>query len=414
MNAVLGIPASRWARAGAILVGAAIIAWVAQASTISTVLGARRLETTLAWWPTGAEGLAAAAANQLSATPRTPAGMAQAESFAMRALRRDPTSVIAARTLGLSLVDRRDRAGGDALLSYAESLSRRDLPTQLFFIEASVQRNDIAGALLHYDRALRTSPRARDILLPILVQAATDATISGPLAELLSQRPPWWPFFMDRLVADGTSPEALAHMILALRLDPADPDERADLDHALNRLVGLGAFPTAGSLYLRFGPPRLAPGEFVRNGGFESNAGFGPFDWALTDQPDLAGVKRAGDGGTGRFSLALISSNGRSGDAARQLLLIPPGHFRLALRAGGVAGDPIARPNIRILCANDAHDVLLEFRVPPMPRQGGNLSTAFTVPAAQCPAQWLALQAGAGLDTQPETPWIDDVSIVAA
>lgn len=415
MSAFARIAATQWLRAAGIVAAAAVLGWIAQASTISTVMGARRLETTLAWWPSGSIGLASAAASQFSVMPQTPARLAESESLATRALSRDPTNVIAARTLGLVYARRGNQPVSDRLLHYADALSRRDLATQLWFIESSVQRNDIDEALRHYDRALRTSPRARDVLLPILVRAAADPAISDPLARLVAQRPPWWSHFLDQLVADGDSPGALAHMILALRLNPGDPAERDDLGRALGRLVDLGAYSTARALDARLGlGGSSAPGKFVRNGGFETNASFSPFDWRLTNQPDLAGVRRAGEDGAPGFVLALISSNGQSGTAARQLVLMPPGHYRLTLRAGAVSGEPIARPNVRILCANEARGILADFRIPPAPRRGQAFAVTFDVPGSQCPAQWIFLQAGAGLDSRPETPWVDDISIRAA
>jgi len=410
VSAIARIPMAQWVRGAAILIGAAILGWIAQASTISTVLGSRRLETPLSWWPAGSAGLAAAAANQLSVVPQSPASLGDAQTLAIRALERDPTNVIAARTLGLVYARRGDHAASDRLLHYAEALSRRDLATQLWFIEDRVQRNDINGALTHYDRALRTSPRARDVLLPILVQAAADPAISPPLTRLIAQRPPWWSYFLDRLIADGDSPAALTRTVLALRLDPADPAERDDLGRALRRMVDIGAFDAARALDARLGRRRPAAGEFIRNGGFEENDGFGPFDWRLTNQPDLAGVRR---GQAGRVALLLISSNGRSGNVAGQLTMMPPGRYQIGMRAGAIAGEAIARPNVRIVCANDAREVLLDGRLAPAPAGGQAVAFGFEVPAARCPAQWVYLQAGAGLDTQPETPWLDDISIRA-
>jgi len=415
VSAIARIPMAQWMRGAAILIGAAILGWIAQASTISTVLGSRRLETTLSWWPAGSAGLAAAAANQLSVVPQTPASLGDAQRLASRALERDPTNVVAARTLGLVYAQRGDHAASDRLLHYAEALSRRDLATQLWFIEDRVQRNDINGALTHYDRALRTSPRARDVLLPILVQAAADPAISPPLTRLIAQRPPWWPKFLDKLLTESDSPDALVRTGLAVRLNPADPDERVDLAGILNRLVRLGAFDQADALYRRFGPPPPSAGEFVRNGGFESDGGFGPFAWALTDEPDLAGVRRSGDGSSG-IGLALISSNGQTGVLARQMLMMPPGSYRLTLRVGSTAaGDESARPKLRIMCASGAGHVIADFRLPAAPSRGQPVASEFNVPTATCPAQWLVVQAGAGLRTQSQSamPWIDDVSIRA-
>ena len=43
-------------------------------------------------------------------------------------------------------------------------MSRRDLPTQLWLIEENVNRNNVPGALRHYDVALRTSLSSHELL----------------------------------------------------------------------------------------------------------------------------------------------------------------------------------------------------------------------------------------------------------
>lgn len=408
MTAPLGIPLAKWARAAAILVGALILAWVAQASTIATALGARRLASTLSWWPSGAEGLAAAAANQLAATPRTPARLAEAEALARRALHRDPASVVAARTLGLALVERGDRDRGEAMLRYAEALSRRDLATQLYFIEANVQRNDIAGALRHYDRALRTSPRARDILLPILVQASSDTDIARSLAALIGQHPPWRNTFLIAMAQQGSSAAALEQFVRAARLDPDEPGERRIFSAALQRMVTLGGYRAAYQLYEALGRPAPTGKERVRNGGFEDADGFGPFDWSYASQADLSGVRVASASPTG-WALSIAASPGSRGAVARQLLLLARGQYRLAFQAGDIGDAPTSRPSVQIVCTQSPQQALIALTAA---RAGGS-SGSFTVPATGCEAQQLIAVMGVGnaAELSARAPWIDNVSV---
>ncbi len=411
MTAPLGIPVAKWARAAAILVGALILAWVAQASTIATALGARRLASTLSWWPSGAEGLAAAAANQLAATPRTPARLAEAEALARRALRRDPASVVAARTLGLALVERGDRDRGEAMLRYAEALSRRDLATQLYFIEANVQRNDIAGALRHYDRALRTSPRARDILLPILVQASSDTDIARSLAALIGQHPPWRNTFLIAMAQQGSSAAALEQFVRAARLDPDEPGERRIFSAALQRMVTLGGYRAAYQLYEALGRPAPTGKERVRNGGFEDADGFGPFDWSYASRPALAGVVSVRSEGGGR-ALTVSASPGASGEVARQLLLLPPGRYRLSYELGNPAANDRARLGVKIGCAGGGA-TLFEAPIAGAADARPDAGT-FAVPTAACPAQLLSIRYASDEEpggTAEPTPWIDNISI---
>src|SRR3546814_9359723 len=84
-----------------------------------------------------------------------------------------------------------DRAGGERLLAYSQTLSRRDLRTQLMAIELAVARDDIPSALRHYDIALRTKKNAPDLLFPVLTSALTNPTIRTELVKTLGGRPTW-------------------------------------------------------------------------------------------------------------------------------------------------------------------------------------------------------------------------------
>lgn len=408
MSAFARIPAARWLRAAGIVAAAAVLGWIAQASTISTVMGARRLETTLAWWPSGSIGLAAAA-SQFSVMPQTPAQLAESESLATRALSRDPTNVIAARTLGLVYARRGNQPVSDRLLHYAEALSRRDLATQLWFIESSVQRNDIDEALRHYDRALRTSRRARDVLLPILVRAAADPAISDPLARLVAQRPPWWSAFMNALTDRAPSAAALDRFVRVSRLDQSNPGDRNKLAAALDRMIGLGAYRDAAQLYATFGNPIPAGPERVRNGGFEEEGGFGPLEWRYANEPDLAGVRAASPSGA---ALTVTASPGANGEVARQLLLLPPGRFRLSYRTGNLRSDQSTRIALRLVCANSGREIANA----PAAASGAGAANHqdFAVPADRCPAQQLVVDFASNEEQGGEAasrPWIDNISV---
>ncbi|MFV3464693.1 hypothetical protein ACNJFH_21305, partial [Mycobacterium tuberculosis] len=108
-------------------------------------------------------GLAA----QLLTQPDRDGSYARAWRLAQAALQRDPMSVRAVSTLAFLAAEKGNAVQAARLLAYSERLSRRDLPTQLALIETKVQANDVVGALVHYDRALRTSKTSEAILVPV-------------------------------------------------------------------------------------------------------------------------------------------------------------------------------------------------------------------------------------------------------
>jgi hypothetical protein len=403
---------SSWPMRGAVLLGCALALWATLAITVDRVFARRAPQVALGWNPWSAD----AATQRAELTLARGAGLA-----AMPAVRRDMTAVLrrepvnppAARLLGLAYAAQRDEAQAERALRYAERMSRRDLPTQLALIESAVARGDIAVALTHYNRALVTNNRSRDLLLPILVAAADQPQVTGPLARALAARPRWWREFMDRFIHASTSPLALHTLSRAAGLAQRRTSDIWLVAAAQRRLIDLGAPARAADLYLRLRGRGGAPLAPIRNGGFEEAGGMEPFDWNLRDEPDLAAVRMpAPAGGTGN-ALFVQASNGRGGDVATQFLLLAPGRYRLTAVAGDVGGqDRLAIPRLVVRCAAGGRE-LLRAALPVTGARAGRMAADLAVPAG-CAGQWLAVAGASPLDGSSQTPWIDDVAIRAA
>jgi hypothetical protein len=267
---------------------------------------------------------AATASAYLEHGAPTPTALESASALATTVVRREPANVVAVRTLALTaaVTDRGD-AKAKRLITYAESLSRRDLPTQLWLIENNVAANNIDSALLHYDRALRTNLAARDILIPILAEAAKQPAVAHPLAKMLATRPMLWTEFADKFIFASDAPDALALTMGVLRLDPSKEGERNFLQQTMVSLVDGGAPAKAYSLFTSAVGKSIPSGTFVRNGSFTDAPKLAPFDWLLLDETDLSATRdRRGDGAND-WSLFLTAQNGRNGVVARQLLMLP-------------------------------------------------------------------------------------------
>lgn len=383
------------------------------AVTTTLVLGEAAPEQARSLWGGGAGPRAALAGKLLEGRPSA-RELAKARALAQAALRREPVNVAAVRALGVIAAYQGNQRDAERLFRYSESLSRRDAPTQLWLIEANVTRNDIRNALLHYDRALRTSTESRALLIPILVQAAADPAIAGPLGDLLVRRPAWWRDFALPFAQQGRSPGTLAAIMRRLRLDPAEPGERLILIHAISRLVALGDHRRAYGVYRQAKRLGGGPEALVQNGGFEGNDDLPPFDWALIDQAGLAAVRQSNEQDPANQALFLIAENGRSGEVARQLLILRPGRYRLRAAIGNVPRDTLSRPVISLLCARpppQQQQSVARLRLPQAAAAGAIFTSgAISVPAG-CPAQWLTIEIGSGFDETQASPWMDAVSL---
>jgi hypothetical protein len=354
---------------------------------------------------------AATASAYLEHGAPTPTALESASALATTVVRREPANVVAVRTLALTaaVTDRGD-AKAKRLITYAESLSRRDLPTQLWLIENNVAANNIDSALLHYDRALRTNLAARDILIPILAEAAKQPAVAHPLAKMLATRPMWWTEFADKFIFASDAPDALALTMGVLRLDPSKEGERNFLQQTMVSLVDGGAPAKAYSLFTSAVGKSIPSGTFVRNGSFTDAPKLAPFDWLLLDETDLSATRdRRGDGAND-WSLFLTAQNGRNGVVARQLLMLPPGSYRLTAAGGDMPRDAASVPVISFVCADKTATTLGIFRYAAATVRAV-IDDAFLVPASGCPAVWLLVSRSAPLDRESAVPWVDGFTI---
>ena len=395
-------------RAALVLALAAGALWLVLGVTMAMVFARPLPQLAYDWWPYSAEARAGVAASLLQSGP-TAAKLDQARRLSTDALRREPVSVAAARTLGLVAFMQGQEQESDRIFTFAESLSRRDIPTQLWLIERNVARNDIAGALRHYDRALRTSTSIREVLFPILVGAAADPSAGLPLARLVGTRPLWWSDYAEELFEKSESSRPILLTLAHLHLRPNVEEELELIGLAIRRLVDLHAFEAAHRVYLSAQPRGANATALVRDGGFEGQSRLPPFDWEYRSEPGLSGYVQQRDGG--QTALFISGESGRSGHVARQLLLLRPGRYRLSAQTGDVAADGTSRPLVAIGCAGTNSTQLARIRFPATVEGGGAVSGTFAVPAGNCTAQWLTIETAASLDSLTTTPWIDSIAV---
>lgn len=320
--------------------------------------------------------------------------------LAQRALRQDPTAIPAATTLGLQAQLNGELAQARRLFAYAEALSRRDLPTQLWALEDAVTRNDIPGALLHYDIALRTSKRAYDILFPILADALSDSDIRKELVRSLSKRPLWAPLFIEYASANASDPRSTALTFLALsRNGYLVPPLAREL--LVQRLFAKGLFEDAWSYYTALQP------QLTRKASRDSRFGAdlaNPtiFDWQ----------NKAANGLSASFHpglLEIAAPSGVGGILVQQVQMLPPGDYQLTGHSITVDQSAESLPYWAVICQNGQE--LGRVVVPRSSEANGNFTARIAVPAT-CPAQTLALFARPSDDASGMTGQFDHVQIV--
>ena len=323
-------------------------------------------------------------AEQLSTLAATPAERAESDRLAIDALAADPMAVSALATLGSNADVRGDTAKARRIFAYSERLSRRDLPTHLWAIEDAVKRNDIAGALRHYDFAMRTSSSASSILYPILGKAIDSADVRQQLTLVLKRQPAWAEGMLAYVASTGNDSGSLMALFSRLQRD------RVPISAYINalvvqRLIALGAVQEAWQYYSQISPG--SDRSQLRDPGFRKVLDHPtPFDWSVvTDNPGAtASLQANGNSGLLDFSASTMAG----GEVVHQMQLLPPGKYILEGVSENIAMPSGTHPYWSLVCTGGQE--LGRVEIPDSATNNGRFIGSFTVPSA-CASQSLKL-----------------------
>jgi hypothetical protein len=394
-----------------IIAGAALLLAVAIVSiSAAGVFRERSPATALALAPWDARASAKAAQQSLLQRP-TRASIAAAGEQARLAYRLEPLALSAVTTLGIAADARGEAARAAATFTYAARLSRRNVEAQIWLIEHNVRRNDIAGALSHYNVLLSTSTEARPAFSGILINASSRPEIASALNRLLLTRPNWRDDFLTRFVFEGRDAAALATVSRRVFNSTVTAD-REILLRVLARLVELARYDLAWDAYLdamrqesggRAPPP-------LRNGDFASDQGLPPFDWRYPADGRLVPERRPAQEANRGFALYLPTDPGQDAETATQLVRLAAGSYELGAIVGDTPAEQRARPFLRLRCAGEPARNLLNADFPQAPPEGRAVAASFAIPA-NCPYQWLSIWVRDQGEGARMTPWVTAISL---
>ncbi|WEK44376.1 MAG: hypothetical protein P0Y64_06105 [Candidatus Sphingomonas colombiensis] len=338
---------------------------------------------------------------KLSGPEATTAQRAEADGLARLALRQDPTAVPAAATLGIDAQIRGDTAQARRVFAYAQMLSRRDLRTQLWAIEDTVSRGDVAEALRQYDITLRTSTYGSDLLFPVMVNAIADPAIRNALIHTLAARPAWTQSFIE-YAANGADPRTVSTLFAGLRRVgvPISGNARAVL---VNALLKDNFYDEAWAYYASIRPG--ADRRMSRDPHFTATLDTpSPLDWVAIND---AGISAVIQGGV--FDFSAPASVG--GPMLRQMQLLPVGNYVLRGRSQNLDQPPGSRPYWTLTCQDGRE--LGHVEIPNSAQGGGNFTGRFSV-LAGCAVQYLMLVARSSDAVAGVSGQIDRVQLAPA
>jgi hypothetical protein len=363
-------------------------------------------ETAVLWWGDSSDAIAQLARVRLQT--RDASGAAR---LAVKALQLSPLNASALTTYGLAMDALRQPALANRAMTLAGQRSWRDLVTQVWLFRRDVLASDFADAFDHADALLRRVPEPPPAVLGILAVAARNPAAIGPLTDRLAANPNWREPFFIYLVSYAKPPATgiAGQLLTRLAAGPTRPtDEEVGL--YLASLAAQSRYREAEAAWRALTPGAGHDG-YVHDGDFERPARTTPFDWWLVGGIGWsAGIADSPDPTHGH-ALRVDYDGVSHPQPVRQLIVLPPGSYRLSGRMldagdGGASGFAW-----RVICV-DATDPLARAPSPAgPPGEWRAFSADFSVPASACPAQLLDLAADRGDLTKNITLWYDDLAI---
>ena len=340
---------------------------------------------------------------------RDPSGAAR---LAKKALQLSPLNAPALTTFALAMDAQRQQAVAGRAMTLAGQRSWRDLVTQIWLFRRDLLAADFKDAFDHADALMRRVPAPPAPVLRLLALAARNPTAIDPLAERLAANPGWRQFFFVYLGAYEKPPATDVTGQLLTRLQAGPPASRPtdeEIGFYLAALAVQGKFQEAEAAWRQLTPGARA--GYVHDGDFERPARTTPFDWWLNSGVGwTASIADSPDPTHGR-ALRIDYDGVSKPIALRQLVVLPPGGYRLSGRMLDAGDGGSAGFAWRVICFGAADPLAKAPSPAGAAGQWHTFSADFVVPASNCPAQLLDLAVDRGDIQKDITLWYDDLAI---
>lgn len=259
-----------------------------------------------------------------------------ARRIARKALSQVPGDAGALRAFGMVQPDSETDGRALRLMTLASKASRRDLQTNLWFIEYYVAKGNIPEAIRYYDYSLKTSADAEQILFPVLVPAMANPMIAKAVAGKLISRPVWMTSFLQYAFSSGAADGEIVPIVINLAHDHAGLSDDLKRQYA-QRLAERGNMEGLSKLARGLGHPLVEGGESLDNVG-----GLPPSDWRLLSSSGLSVFPNPAGG------ISFVASE--SGPLAERVLHLPPGTYVLQSKPKTDGGGDAAQINWAVAC----------------------------------------------------------------
>lgn len=296
-----------------------------------------------------------------------------------------------------------------SLLDLASKLSRRNSYVSIEQLKSAALSDDNPGFFLWLSRLVLTDNDLR----PTYIRAMADGTArpgaAKALAPVLGPKPAWAEDYWEAVVQRRSSLVNAAELRITLANAPWNQTKVTRTDRTLSvGLATIGEFETARRLSAELtGRSRAAKtGNLVQNSDFSRTPLLPPFDWQLATTGSLGGSI---DPGAKILSVSAIG--GARGSAARQLVRLLPGSYRLDWSLVSDMPLPAEALSARIECAEVG---VKSIPIEAIPMVAGKQTRTVEIPDGACSWYWLSLFVTLADDAQGIDAYFRAVSLAPA
>ncbi len=324
----------------------------------------------------------------------------KARDHSLASLRREPLDGAALRNLALLAQGEGEAESAQELLLMSETVSRRDLRTNVLLAQVFASDADFPATVSRFDQALRTSSNARREILPLLYQALAQPEAQGIVAQMLARNVNWEGDFWAGADSYAPALPQLAQLRIG-RAQAGFVSTPRDDRRLLRALVKAKEFASAEALFDSLHSRIETQRGTIRNGDFATTPRVGAFDWELRFDSSLTT-----DIFPAASQLRIQTYSDGGGLAARQLVALRDAQYRLAVRSSDWDARDANALSIQLNCA--------EFSASARSVAIGESATSLVItkPAADCVYHWFEIHVAPQEDRRENSLKIDAVSLI--
>ncbi len=321
---------------------------------------------------------------------------------ATRFVKTDPLDPAATATLGSALLLSQSYEDATRSFLVAGQLGWRDVTTQIFWLQTSLQLGDLNTAAQRLNALLRMGFTEGPTLDGLLKMEATAEGRQAIANIVIEQRPAWTDFIYTS--ASRLDGEAFSNRMALLTQIKADGTGgnctlASPPISALRRAGRLHDAETMNAIACKSsGSAKIA------NGDFEANT---PSPWSFTGASGLEASIRPAPAPLNGHALYISSSLSRTVHVATQPLALQPGAYQISWKSVTASDTPDDTVRLAIQCAGQPMALSAAGHA-----SRGNLNHAMeiTIPTQKCGSQRLVINKMAA-DGAQTGAWLDDITI---